>query len=224
MTDDPKPLNLNEQLARMREKLTLNDTPRPGHATAAMPMLPTAEALRQQHQERWPLYVTPRYDGASLDDPGLPVEGLRRWLAVADQGTNLVLGGPTGTGKTHAALAAAREYFLRGNSFRLWAVVDLVNALDYRMTAYQDVLTEARQVDLLMLDDIGMVGTGNDFVIRQLYTILNGRWSTKRPTIATTNLTRSQLAEAVGEPITSRLLGGAVTLRVKGEDRRHENP
>jgi len=59
-------------------------------------------------------------------------------------------------------------------------------------------------VDLLHIDDLGAENQ-TDWVLEQLYSIVNSRYEAQRAIIATTNLMPDQLAERLGERTVSRL-------------------
>jgi DNA replication protein DnaC len=61
-------------------------------------------------------------------------------------------------------------------------------------------------VDLLHIDDLGAEHR-TEWVLEQLYTIINSRYEDERSTVVTSNLTPEELAEQIGERIVSRLEG-----------------
>ena len=87
-------------------------------------------------------------------------EALIRDLATGEfltQQRNVVLIGGTGTGKSHLAIAVARECIRGGAKGRFFNVVDLVNKLEMearsdRPGRLADALT---RVDLVVLDELG---------------------------------------------------------------------
>jgi DNA replication protein DnaC len=74
-------------------------------------------------------------------------------------------------------------------------------------------------VELLLIDDLG-TERANEWTGERLYAVVNRRWLADLPTIATSNLEPEQLEEALGERTYSRLVGGALVLRIAGQDRR----
>jgi DNA replication protein DnaC len=60
-------------------------------------------------------------------------------------------------------------------------------------------------VDLLHLDDLG-AERRTEWVLEQLYSIVNERWQDQRSIIVTTNLGLDQLREQLGARTVSRLL------------------
>ena len=98
---------------------------------------------------------------ADFDFAGSPInEGLVRELAVGtflEQQRNAVLVGGTGTGKTHLAVAIARNCIRATARCRFYTVVDLVNQLEAESKAGRagkiaDALT---RLDLVVLDELG---------------------------------------------------------------------
>ncbi len=75
-------------------------------------------------------------------------------------------------------------------------------------------------VDLLHIDDLGAENT-TDWVLEQLYSIVNTRYEDERAMVVTTNLSYEKLLEQLGERTVSRLVAicGDI-LPLYGEDRR----
>lgn len=167
--------------------------------------------------ERWARFAPHRFAGAHLGgiDRGLEAD-LRGWVD-GDRRGNLLLRGPVGTGKTHAAFAVCRELIDRGVR-PVWAPV--VDALDeMRPDGDPRVLPRLCHAEVLFLDDLGGERP-TDWTAERLYRVVNTRWLEGRPTVATTNVAGDDLADAVGERVVSRLVDGATIVQVGGDDRR----
>jgi DNA replication protein DnaC len=84
------------------------------------------------------------------------------------------------------------------------------------------LLDQLGRVDLLHLDDVGAENT-SDWVLEQLYSIVNARYEEEKSLIVTTNLYLEPLAEQIGERTVSRIseMCGEV-IPVEGMDRRGE--
>lgn len=169
-------------------------------------------------------FLWARHEQFDGDEAGTPTglvdvgRALHEW-GRAPGGRNLVLTGATGTGKTHAAVAAARVAFDEGAHVEFVPVVELLDRL--RPGGPDGVLDDLFGVDVLVLDDLG-AERPTDWTLERLYAVVNRRWMEERPTIATTNLDLpGPLAEAIGERTYSRLVGsGSVVLQLGGPDRR----
>ena len=144
---------------------------------------------------------------------------LTAWAALDGPLPNLVLFGPVGTGKTHAAVAAARLRFEAGDEVQFWPVVELLDGL--RPGGDLDVWDRTvHDADVLILDDLG-ASRATEWTDERLYALVNRRWLDERPTIITTNLDPPALREAVDLRMYSRIVGGgAKILGVGGPDRR----
>lgn len=171
-------------------------------------------AVRQRH---WSRIAPSRLAWATLDDfDGRNHERLADW-STHPAGRNLVLAGPVGVGKSHAALAACRVLHDRGWSVEFVPVVELLDRL--RPGGDPSAFEDAIGVDVLIIDDLGSERP-TDWTAERLFAVVNRRWLEEHPTVVTTNLAADALEAAIGERMFSRLVGGAVTLRLTGDDRR----
>jgi DNA replication protein DnaC len=170
---------------------------------------------------RWAASIPQRFNRATLDD--FTDEAVRvpltDWSASAG-GTNLVLFGPTGTGKTHAAVAVCRLPHERGLSVEFAPAVEMFDRL--RPGGPEDALDELIDVDRLIIDDLG-AEKPTDWTAERLYLVVNRRWLDERPTIFTTNLDPKPLEVEVGARMFSRMVGSsALCIRMTGHDRRRK--
>ena len=68
-----------------------------------------------------------------------------------------------------------------------------------------DLFDRLTAVDLLHIDDLGAEKT-TEWVLEQLYSIVNARYEEQRAIVVTTNLMPDELAEQIGERTVSRLV------------------
>jgi DNA replication protein DnaC len=76
-------------------------------------------------------------------------------------------------------------------------------------------------VDLLHVDDVGAEKT-SDWVLEQLYAIVNARYEEERSIVITTNLERDELAGQINERTVSRLEEMCTVVPLFGEDARKQ--
>jgi len=150
----------------------------------------------------------------------------RRWAAAypggpAADGVGIALVGPVGTGKTHLAAAVVNALVERGHYPLFVSVPDLIARFRAGIesgTAERQLLL-AKSAEVLVLDDLGAERV-TDWAAEQLYRLINARYEALQPTIVTTNLEPSELAEHLGERAVSRLLEMCRWVRVDGDDWR----
>lgn len=146
-------------------------------------------------------------------------------LEAPDTTPSLLLGGPTGTGKTHTAYAALR---LCSESLRQanWHAVSAAAMLgELRPGAGRDtesVLAGYCTAPLLLLDDLG-AAKWSEWVEEILYRLIDARYNNCLPSIFATNLaTTEELIKSIGERVTSRLteMCRGYVIAFKGDDLR----
>ena len=86
--------------------------------------------------------------------------------------------------------------------------------------SHVDLLDRLTAVDLLHIDDVGAERT-TDWVLEELYSIVNARYEDERSMIITTNLMdREELCDQISPRTVSRLTEMCDELPVLGHDRR----
>ncbi|MCX7045101.1 MAG: ATP-binding protein [Candidatus Sumerlaeota bacterium] len=127
------------------------------------------------------------------------------------------LEGSVGSGKTHVALGMLREIIAQGYTGLYCNVPEFLKEIrsTYGATSGPDeseLIDETRDVDILVLDDLGVEGRILDpirdkskWLCDRLYLVINGRYETDKPIIMTTNCTLEALKEQFDERTISRL-------------------
>ncbi|HEY4427282.1 MAG TPA: ATP-binding protein [Solirubrobacteraceae bacterium] len=179
-----------------------------------------------------------RYRGVSFDRPPVSdlartapdqIRSVRRYVRAIeetlDSGRGLWIQGDVGTGKTTLAMLVSKAALDAGRSVAIYSLPRLLNLLRESMDSQQgklDFMDRLTAVDLLHIDDLGAENQ-TDWVLEQLYSIVNARYEAERAIVATTNLMPDELSERLGARTVSRLVeicGDLIPLF--GEDKRHE--
>ena len=187
--------------------------------------------------------IPPRYRGVSFDRPPVSdmardphtrvvVERVRAFVAGLDArleaGKGLWLTGGTGTGKTTLAMLVSKAALEAGHSVAIYSLPKLLARI--RRTydgepggdSYSAFFDRLTSVDLLHIDDLG-AEKRSDWVLEQLYALVNERYEEKRSILITSNFDGIQLEEQVGPRIVSRLTEMTEPLPLLGEDNRKED-
>jgi DNA replication protein DnaC len=131
--------------------------------------------------------------------------------------------GPIGTGKTTLAMLVSKAALAAGRSVAIYSLPRLLNEIrdTYRAErSHIELLDRLVAVDLLHIDDVG-AERSNDWVLEELYSIVNGRYEEQRSIVITTNIDdRDALGEQVTARTVSRLIEMCEELPVLGRDRR----
>jgi DNA replication protein DnaC len=185
--------------------------------------------------------IPPRYRGVSFDRP--PVSDMARDLqtkgAVADiraftdelderlrEGRGLWIFGDTGTGKTTLAMLVSKQALEAGHSVAIYSLPKLLARI--RRTydsepggdSYLSLFEQLTSVDLLHIDDLG-AEKRSDWVLEQLYSLVNERYEAQRSILVTTNLPHAELEEQIGARTVSRLNQVCDEIPLFGTDRRY---
>jgi DNA replication protein DnaC len=141
-----------------------------------------------------------------------------------DAGRGLWFDGPVGTGKTSLAVLVAKAAKDAGRSYAVFPVPMLLAEIKrtFDRDASDNYLAFFRRlcsVDVLVLDDLG-AEKQTEWVLEQLYSIVNERWQDRRSVVVTTNLpdpdpeAPGRMLQASARELRELLRGG----RVDGRD------
>jgi DNA replication protein DnaC len=176
-----------------------------------------------------------RYRDASWDRPpvtDMPMPLVREVRGFADgidghvaSGDGLWFMGDVGTGKTTLAMLVSRAALAAGRSVAIYSLPRLIGLIrrtydDDSTVSEADLIEKLVNVDLLHIDDLGAERT-SEWVLEQLYSIINGRYEEQRSIVLTTNIKEpDELERQVGQRTVSRLTEMCQQVPVFGEDRR----
>lgn len=176
--------------------------------------------------------IPARYRGVSFDRP--PVSDMARDMATRhvvqatkayiealdenlDAGGGLWLMGNTGTGKTTLGMLVAKEALAAGKTVGVYFTPRLLTRIRQTYqeaesnSAYDDFFRRVTSVDLLYIDDLGSE-RHTDWVVEQLYALINERYERQLPMLVTSNAEsdvdkgQRQLEEQIGPRTVSRLV------------------
>jgi len=182
--------------------------------------------------------IPKRFQGVSFDRPPVTemdrnvVREVRRYVdsidSHLDAGRGLWLTGDVGTGKTTLAMLVSKAALEKKRSVAIYSLPRLLAEIrttydDGAQHSYTDLIDRLAEVDLLHVDDVGAERT-SDWVLEQLYAIINARYEDGRAIVVTTNLPYDELKDQIGERTASRLaeICGGEPLPLFGTDRRVE--
>ena len=110
-----------------------------------------------------------------------------------DEGEGLWLMGDVGTGKTTLAMLVSKAAVEAGRTVAIYSLPRLLSRIRRTYDAeageqsYGEFFERLTQVDLLHIDDLG-AEKRSDWVLEQLYSIVNERYESQRSVVVTTNL------------------------------------
>ncbi len=176
--------------------------------------------------------LPPRYRQVSFDSPPVSdmsremttrhvVEAVRSYGADIDRnledGRGMWLMGGTGTGKTTLGMLIAKTALAAGRTAAIYFTPKLLTQIrqTYQATdsedAYEAFFRRLTSVDLLYIDDLGSE-RHTDWVVEQLYALVNERYENRRSMLVTSNADgdvdrgQRELEEQIGSRTVSRLI------------------
>lgn len=124
-----------------------------------------------------------------------------------DKAIALCLLGNVGCGKTHLAVSVLKELAKKGREVKAIGYVELTrqlsgNAMD--LEAYNRIMSNIKNVQVLLIDDL-FKAKASEANLRQIYEIINYRYSNQKVTIVTSEHNMADLTN-VDEAIATRLV------------------
>jgi len=145
--------------------------------------------------------------------------------ANLDAGRGLWMYGGSGTGKTTLAMLVSRHALDAGRSVAIYSLPKLLARIRRTYDAergeqsYAELFERLTTVDLLHIDDLGAENR-TEWVLEQLYALINERYESQRSLVVTTNKNEAELDEQIGARVVSRLVEMCEVVPVFDEDRR----
>jgi DNA replication protein DnaC len=192
-----------------------------GPEDVARPCDCRADRLRRARTRGIASVIPAKYRGVSFDRPPVTeiepmvVRVVRSYTedidANLDSGRGLWLMGDTGTGKTTLAMLISKQVLASGRAVAIYSLPKLLARIRRTYDAepggesYLALFEQLTSVDLLHIDDLG-AEKRSDWVLEQLYALINERYETQRSILVTTNLDQAALEEQIGPRTVSRLV------------------
>jgi DNA replication protein DnaC len=202
---------------------------------SARPCECRAIKAKRKQSRRLGTGIPKRFRGVGFDrqpiadmDPTLTRE-IRTFVRAVDdnldKGKGLWLFGDVGTGKTSLAMLVSKAALEAGRSVAIYSMPRLLSDIketyeDRSERSYMQLFERLVGVDLLHIDDLG-AEKRTEWVLEQLYSIINERWQEQRSVVVTTNLIDvDELRDQIGPRTVSRLHEMCDLIPIMGRDRR----
>ena len=199
----------------------------------ASPCRCRAQEISRRRARNLSAVIPRRYRSVSFQTP--PVTEIEPRIVAAtkrfasridpqlDAGRGLWFMGPPGTGKTTLAMLVSKAALDAGRSVAIYSLPRLLNEIRETFRAersHTSLLRKLTAVDLLHIDDVG-AERSNEWVLEELYSIVNSRYEDERSIVITTNiLDRDELREQITSRTVSRLTEMCDELPLTGHDHR----
>lgn len=139
---------------------------------------------------------------------------------------DILIYGETGLGKTFLTNCIAKELLDKGHSVFYLSSNELFEDIlaGYIMNnnkSYTDLFNYIFKCELLIIDDLGTELT-NNFVLSELFEIINKREITNKSTLISTNLSIKQLRDRYSERIMSRIVANYTVFNLYGDNIRYQ--
>jgi DNA replication protein DnaC len=199
----------------------------------ASPCRCRAQEISRRRAHSLSAVIPRRYRSVSFETPPVTeiepriVAATRRFASRIDHqldgGRGLWFMGPPGTGKTTLAMLVSKAALDAGRSVAIYSLPRLLNEIRETFRAERShtaLLRKLTAVDLLHIDDVG-AEKSNEWVLEELYSIVNSRYEDERSIVITTNiLDRDELREQITSRTVSRLTEMCDELPLTGHDHR----
>ena len=149
---------------------------------------------------------------------------VEHWEQMRENNYGLLLWGKVGTGKSYFAGCIANALMEQEISVRMTNFSAILNDLTASFEGRNEYIERLCRFPLLILDDFGME-RGTEYGLEQVYNVIDSRYRSGKPLIATTNLTLEELQHPQDTPharIYDRLTSMCAPVRFTGSNFRKE--
>lgn len=138
-------------------------------------------------------YTFANDDEANPDITVMCKKYVSRWEKARDEKIGLLFYGAVGTGKTFYAVSIANALIDKNVSAKVTSITEIISQMQTMDDgARRRTLENLNKVSLLVLDDIGSE-RDTSYGLEQAFMIIDGRYNSGLPLIATTNCTLEEL-------------------------------
>ena len=117
---------------------------------------------------------------------------VEQWQTMRSENLGLLLWGGVGTGKSFMAGCIANALMEQEVAVCMTNFARIMNELNNAFSGRNEVVDRLCGYPLLVIDDFGME-RGTEYVLEQIYNIIDSRYRSRKPLIVTTNLTLTEL-------------------------------
>ncbi|QGG47041.1 ATP-binding protein [Heliorestis convoluta] len=134
---------------------------------------------------------------------------------------DLLFYGAVGTGKTHLSSAIANAVLAEGKSVVYRTISQIITTIyeakfDFQNQGRQpEVLKGLRQADLVIIDDLGTEKT-TEFVVQELFELINDRQRMGKPLLISTNMALRDLPSRYSMRTADRLITRSICIQFEG--------
>lgn len=148
-----------------------------------------------------------------------------KWEEVRAEKMGLLLYGNTGVGKTFYAACIANALIDKGVAVKMASFAKIVNTMYGMSEGRQDYMTKLVNYPLLIIDDLG-AERNSDYMMEQVYSLVDARYQTEKPFIITTNIPIEEIKDPSDlkyKRIYDRILERCFPVKIEGKSRRRES-
>lgn len=149
---------------------------------------------------------------------------VEQWQTMRAENLGLLLWGGVGTGKSFLAGCIANALMEQEVPVRMTNFARILNELNGSLSGRNDIVDRLCRYPLLIIDDFGME-RGTDYGLEQVFHVIDTRYRSNKPLIATTNRPLDELkkpTDTAHSRIYDRLLSMCVPIRFTGVNFRQE--
>lgn len=169
-------------------------------------------------------YVNSTFDKSDdSDEMSVGRNYVKHFKEFRRDGKGLLLYGNTGTGKSHMAACIANELLNQGYLVKMTNISTKVTEL--QAASFEDrknYFYNIRKYDLLIIDDLG-TERNTEFMLEQVYNIIDSRYSSGLPMIVTANIPVADMmkpSNIESARIYDRIVERCYPMEIKGTSRR----